>query len=230
VKAVKNEQSSQVSKLNDEIRLLKEKLMNQSAGAGAQDGQDASALDEKNRQRLRDLEEAMRSTWEAKSKLSEEYERDRQALLIEQQNAARQFEAARQRNWALLEQKEDLEITLSHVRTLLADRLAHTPVTGLVGHWAEGLREVAQLERRLAEQDTVVQMYRSSLEKDSQALVQVTACTVVRSAGYVVCVTSHACISSATQSRAEESGRAGGLRRYSGEHAPAAAREGICNV
>jgi hypothetical protein len=190
VKAVKNEQSSQVSKLNDEIRLLKEKLMNQSAGAGAQDGQDASALDEKNRQRLRDLEEAMRSTWEAKSKLSEEYERDRQALLIEQQNAARQFEAARQRNWALLEQKEDLEITLGHVRTLLADRLAHTPVAGLVGQWAEGLREVAQLERRLAEQDTVVQMYRSSLEKDSQALVQVTACTVVRFAGCVLCVTS----------------------------------------
>jgi hypothetical protein len=178
VKAVKNEQSSQVSKLNDEIRLLKEKLMNQSAGAGAQDGQDASALDEKNRQRLRDLEEAMRSTWEAKSKLSEEYDRDRQALLLAQQNAARQFEAARQRNWALLEQKEDLEITLGHVRTLLADRLAHTPVAGLVGQWAEGLREVAQLERRLAEQDTVVQMYRSSLEKDSQALVQVTACTV----------------------------------------------------
>jgi chromosome segregation ATPase len=229
VKAVKNEQSSQVSKLNDEIRLLKEKLMNQSAGAGAQDGQDASALDEKNRQRLRDLEEAMRSTWEAKSKLSEEYERDRQALLIEQQNAARQFEAARQRNWALLEQKEDLEITLGHVRTLLVDRLAHTPVAGLVGQWAEGLREVAQLERRLAEQDTVVQMYRSSLEKDSQALVQVTACTV-RFAGYVLCVTSHACISSATQSRAEESGRAGDLRQYSGQHAPAAAREGVCNV
>jgi chromosome segregation ATPase len=179
VKAVKNEQSSQVSKLNDEIRLLKEKLMNQSSGAGAQDGQDASALDEKNRHRLRDLEEAMRSTWEAKSKLSEEYERDRQALLIEQQNAARQFEAARQRNWALLEQKEDLEITLGHVRTLLADRLAHTPVAGLVGQWAEGLREVAQLERRLAEQDTVVQVYRSSLEKDSRALVQVRSCVSV---------------------------------------------------
>jgi chromosome segregation ATPase len=179
VKAVKNEQSSQVSKQNAEIRLLKEKLMNHRSGAGAQDGQDASALDEKNRHRLRDLEEAMRSTWEAKSKLSEEYERDRQALLIEQQNAARQFEAARQRNWALLEQKEDLEITLGHVRTLLADRLAHTPVAGLVGQWAEGLREVAQLERRLAEQDTVVQVYRSSLEKDSRALVQVRSCVSV---------------------------------------------------
>jgi hypothetical protein len=175
VKAVKNEQSSQISKLNDEIRALKEKLLSQGgAGGGASGGaQDSSALDDKNRQRLRDLEEAMRSTWEAKSKMSEEHERDRQALLLEQQNAARQFEAARQRNWALLEQKADLEITLSHVRTLVADRLLHTPVGVLLAQWTEALKEVAALERRLAEQDTVVQVYRGSLDKDSKALVQV---------------------------------------------------------
>lgn len=175
MKAVKNEQSSQISKLNDEIRALKEKLLSQGAGgAGPQDGgQDASALDEKNRQRLRDLEEAMRSTWEAKSKMSEEYEKERQALLVEQQNAARQFEAARQRNWALLEQKGDLEITLGHVRTLVSDRLAQSPVAGLLGQWSDALKEVAALERRLVEQDTVVQLYRSSLDRDSQALVQV---------------------------------------------------------
>ena len=175
---MKNEQSSQNSKLNDEIRALKEKLMSQGgAGAGtgmAQDGnQDSSALEEKNRQRLRDLEDAMRSTWEAKSKQSEEYERERQALLIEQQNAARQFEAARQRNWMLLEQKGDLEISLSHVRTLTSDRLSQAPVGVLLAQWTEQLREVSTLERKLVEQETVVQVYRGSLEKDCQAVVQV---------------------------------------------------------
>lgn len=50
----------------------------------------------------------MKNTWEEKAKISEEYERDRQQLLIDQQVAARQLEAARERNWALLEQKGDL--------------------------------------------------------------------------------------------------------------------------
>ena len=144
-----------------------------SGGGGSGEAVDTSALEEKNRQRLKDLEDAMRSTWEAKSKMSEEHERDRQALLIEQQNAARQFEAARQRNWALLEQKGDLEITLSHVKSLVTDRLVHSTVSGLLSQWTEALREVAVLERKLAEQDTVVQVYRNSLEKDSQALLQV---------------------------------------------------------
>ena len=129
--------------------------------------------DEKNRQKLLDLEEAMKSTWEAKSKMSAEYERDRQQLLVEQQNAARQFEAARQRNWALLEQKRDLDITLSHVRTLVTDKLAHTSIAQLLQQWGEALREVSALERALAEQDTVVQVYRTTLERDSQAIVLV---------------------------------------------------------
>ncbi len=113
--------------------------------------------------------------------MSEEHERDRQALLIEQQNAARQFEAARQRNWALLEQKGDLEITLSHVKSLVTDRLAQSTVSGLLSQWTEALREVTVLERRLAEQDTVVQVYRNSLEKDSQALLQVSVFLLNRS-------------------------------------------------
>lgn len=44
--------------------------------------------------------------------MSKEYEKERQKMLIGQQAAARQLESARQRNWALLEQKCDLDITL----------------------------------------------------------------------------------------------------------------------
>ena len=50
----------------------------------------------------------MKNTWEEKAKISEDYERDRQQLLIDQQIAAKQLEFARERNWALLEQKGDL--------------------------------------------------------------------------------------------------------------------------
>ncbi|KAJ1437629.1 P-loop containing nucleoside triphosphate hydrolase protein [Ochromonadaceae sp. CCMP2298] len=169
VKAVKNEQSNAISRLNDEIKALKDKLATQ---GGGQSEQGESALEDKNRQRLLDLEEAMKSTWEAKSKMSQEYERDRQQLLIEQQNAARQLDAARQRNWAALQQKGDLDSTLSHVRTLVADRTGG-PVAALLSRWTEALREVGVLEKALSEQDTVVQVYRSTLARDSEALVQV---------------------------------------------------------
>jgi hypothetical protein len=94
-------------------------------------------------------------------------------MLIDQQNAARQFEAARLRSWALLEQKGDLEITLSHVRTLVADKLSNTFVATLISQYTEFLKEVSALERQLTEQDTVVQVYRTSLEKDSKALIVV---------------------------------------------------------
>lgn len=183
VKAVKNEQSNQISKLNDEIRALKEKLNNAAVNSQQNSNNHNSAadlridnyeLEEKNRQRLLELEEAMKSTWEAKSKMSEEYERDRQQMMIDQQNAARQLEAARLRNWILLEQKDDLEITLNHVKTLFNERMILSKAAILIHQWMDSLRDITSLERSLNEHDTVMHVYRSSLEKDSQLLVKVT--------------------------------------------------------
>jgi kinesin family protein 1/kinesin family protein 3/17 len=184
VKAIKNEQSNQISKLNDEIRALKEKLnnaaMNNQQNSNNHNNSSADLrvdnyeLEEKNRQRLLELEEAMKSTWEAKSKMSEEYERDRQQMMIDQQNAARQLEAARLRNWILLEQKDDLEITLNHVKTLFNERMILSKAAILIHQWMDSLRDVTSLERSLIEHDTVMHVYRSSLEKDSQLLVKVT--------------------------------------------------------
>jgi hypothetical protein len=137
VKAVKNEQSNAISRLNDEIKALKDKLAGQ---GGGNEVDNSSALEDKNRQRLLDLEEAMKSTWEAKSKMSQEYERDRQALLIEQQNSARQLDAARARNWRLLQSKGDLDSTLSHVRTLVdrgGEGTVAAAVAALLSRWTE---------------------------------------------------------------------------------------------
>ena len=59
-------------------------------------------MEDKHRQQLLELEAAMRSTWEAKSQVSADYERDRQQLAQEQASAARMLETAKERNWALL--------------------------------------------------------------------------------------------------------------------------------
>jgi len=187
VKAIKNEQSNQISKLNDEIRLLKEKLNNaaiysqhnnnnsnsNNSNSSTDLRVDNNEIEEKNRQRLIELEEAMKSTWEAKSKMSLEYERDRQQMLIEQQNAARQLEAARLKNWNLLEQKDDLEITLNHVKTLFNDKMTSSKASVLIYQWIDSLKDITSLERSLIEHDTIMHVYRSSLEKDSQLIVKV---------------------------------------------------------
>ena len=66
VNAIKNEETSQISKLNDEIRQLKLRLEGQ---AQISTIADTSALEERHRQQLNDLEEAIKSTWEEKSKV-----------------------------------------------------------------------------------------------------------------------------------------------------------------
>eukprot|EP01034_Spumella_vulgaris_P021448 gene21448-27481_t len=169
VKAVKNEEASQVNRLNDEIRALKEKLSGQHSNI------DASELEDKHRQQLLELEAAMKSTWEAKSQVSAEYERDRAQLAAEQASAARMLETAKERNWALIEQKGDLDITLSHVRDLASrtsSDFSTATLTSLLSQWTAQWREITLLERALSEQDTIVQVYRTSLEKDSQALIK----------------------------------------------------------
>ncbi len=54
-----------------------------------------------------------------------------------------------------------------------ANLLDGSDLTSTLGLWGAQLREITQLERTLSEQDTIVQVYRTSLEKDSQSLIKV---------------------------------------------------------
>ena len=75
------------------------------------------------------------------------------------------------------EQKGDLDITLSHVKDIVSravETSSSSPLLpSLLTQWTAQWREITLLERALGEQDTIVQVYRTSLEKDSQALIKV---------------------------------------------------------
>lgn len=129
-------------------------------------------MDEKQKQHLKELEEAMKNTWEEKAKISEAFEINRQKLLQEQQNSALQLEKSRERNWKLLEEKGDIEITMSHVKEQVSSK--DSKFAGVLRDWGNYLREIMKLEKELSEQDTVVQVYRSSLSKDSNELIKKT--------------------------------------------------------
>lgn len=87
--------------------------------------------------------------------MSVEHEVERKRLEGEQRAAAEQSDAARKRNWQLLEEKGDLELSVHHVKEIAAnDPLASRHL----GDWGQALKGVSQLEQSLSEHQTVVQV------------------------------------------------------------------------
>ena len=74
------------------------------------------------------------------------------------------------RNWRLLEEKGDLDLSLSHIKEISSydDRIARHLIV-----WSDSLRNIALQEQSLSEHYTVVQVYRSALEKDNRELFRV---------------------------------------------------------
>ncbi len=166
MKAVKNEEASAISRLNDEIRMLKEKLAQNASGNSETTG----VLSEKNKQQLKELEEAVRNTWESKTKMSEEHEQERRRLLQVQQQAAQQLQSTKERSWLLLEQKGLVELTIAHVKELA--KLSPS-VSVDIDRWSESIGRIYALEKSAAEQYTVIQVFRSSIDKDGKQIVKV---------------------------------------------------------
>ena len=130
---------------------------------------DTSLLEAKHQQQLRDLEEAMQSTWADKARISEEHERERLRLASEQQAAQKKLEQQREEHWKLLESRCDVDMSISHLK----DMLRHVKPDGgadLLGSWLAESREILRLEAALAEQFTTIDVYSSSLTRDGNSL------------------------------------------------------------
>jgi hypothetical protein len=73
----------------------------------------------------------------------------------------------------MLAEKADIELSLMHVKEISRKELDVAPC---IEQWQAKLREVTALQQRVAEQFTVVQVYRSALDKDFITLLRVWAC------------------------------------------------------
>lgn len=129
-------------------------------------------MEEKHRQQLKELEEAMKSTWEEKTRLSSGYEKDQAIQAAEQTAMRRKLIIQREKNWQLLEDKNDIDMTLSHVKELLNGvKTENCPkLLELLSAWSVSIKTISQLEQKLGEQDTMVDVYRSALQKDALTL------------------------------------------------------------
>jgi hypothetical protein len=127
-------------------------------------------MSEKNKEKLVELEEALKSTWETKSKMSQEHEAERKRLLQEQLQAAQLLQAAKERSWQLLKDKANLELTFSHVREIAKSSKS---ICKELDQWMVVLSKLGGLEKSLSDQSTVIQVFRTSLEKESGNLLKV---------------------------------------------------------
>jgi seryl-tRNA synthetase len=195
VKAIKNEESSQISRLNDEIRALKEKLAQQEGGDGpisrgsGSGGSGNAVLEDKAQQQLRELEEAMKSTWETKNKLSKEYEEERKRLLNEQQIASQQLKDTKARQWILLEEKSNVEMTIAHLKEIIRTALSSQQQLLLdqgkegggdaileeIEKWNTYLVKLTGFEKASLDQCTIIQIFKSAMIKDCETVKKVTS-------------------------------------------------------
>lgn len=129
-----------------------------------------SEIEERHRQQLRDLEEAMKSTWEEKSRVSEAHEAERRRLESEQQEAADKLSRQMVEKWLVLEDKRDIDLTISHVKE--SSKTSFPEFLPYINNWQGKLKELLKLETELIELDTVVAVYKSSLMKDEDVVVR----------------------------------------------------------
>lgn len=107
VNAQKNEEASQVTKLNDEIAELKMRLQEQQ-----KNDDETSDVAMKYEKQIKEIEAIRMQTWEDKMKLSKQHEAERRKLAKEKALADKQIKEEKLRKWKLLQEKGDVELIL----------------------------------------------------------------------------------------------------------------------
>jgi hypothetical protein len=164
--AHKNEEASQISRLEDEIKLLKAKLRAQEEGqlpdAGGEGGHEAE-LEQRYSQQLADMEAALRSTWEMKVKQSDDVEQERMRLQQRLEEESRRREMEREKRWQRLEEKGDLELSIRELQEIVPNLPA--------GEWIASLRLVQASEHTVAKLSTVCNVYAEALAEDMRSIL-----------------------------------------------------------
>jgi len=175
VSATKNEEASQISRLKAEVEELKKKLANSGSGGGGGAGglseAEREAEKEKFEKQLKEMEEMMSNNWQDKAKLSEEHERKMQKVAEEQRKAAQAVEEERARRLRLLQEKNDLELSIRGLIDLVTSipKLENPPplLTGeQPRQWLKAHRSLRQGMDELKEQRTMVLVFKHAFDED----------------------------------------------------------------
>lgn len=111
VNAKKNEESSQVSKLNDEISALKKKLMEQTDITGDDPGE-KSEIAAKYEKQIQEIDAIRMQTWEDKVKLSKKHEMERKKMAKEKALSDKKIQEEKMKKWKLFKEKGDIGLAI----------------------------------------------------------------------------------------------------------------------
>lgn len=115
VSATKNEEASQISRLNAEIEELKRKLVTGEgggSGGGLMAEEERRAMQDKFQAQLRDMQSMLSSNWDDRTRLSAEHEAQLSKALEEQKRQARAMQEECRKRLRLLEDQNDLELSI----------------------------------------------------------------------------------------------------------------------
>eukprot|EP00927_Polykrikos_kofoidii_P046566 TRINITY_DN40767_c0_g1_i1.p1 TRINITY_DN40767_c0_g1~~TRINITY_DN40767_c0_g1_i1.p1 ORF type:complete len:1307 (-),score=299.52 TRINITY_DN40767_c0_g1_i1:215-3658(-) len=183
VSATKNEEASQISRLNAEIEELKKKLQS-GAGGGGGGGSGMLADDErqeirnKYEQQLKDMETMVNSTWEEKAKISKENEVQLSKALDEHKRQAKAMEEECRKRFRLLQEQNDLELSirglLDTVQSLPSSNEASCASSSclplrsgdLPRQWLKRASEISEVAQALKQEKTMALIFQGALQED----------------------------------------------------------------
>eukprot|EP00644_Phytophthora_capsici_P016390 jgi/Phyca11/117768/e_gw1.34.451.1 len=168
VNAKKNEASSQISQLNEEIAALKLKLQEQTEATLGLDPKEKDEIVKRYEKQIQEMDRVRLQTWEDKAKLSKQHEMERKKLARERALADQRIREERTKKWRLLEEKGDLELMLRALRDLDGNNAAPTDdeAASVAVQWLETAQKVKTMEGEAKDLRTLIQVFRDSLQKD----------------------------------------------------------------
>ncbi|KAG2824308.1 hypothetical protein PC116_g13718 [Phytophthora cactorum] len=168
VNAKKNEASSQISQLNEEIAALKQKLQEQMEATLGLDPKEKDEIVTKYEKQIQEMDRVRLQTWEDKAKLSKQHEMERKKLARESALADQRIREERTKKWRLLEEKGDLELMMRALRDLDGNNsaAADAEAASVAVQWLETAQKVKTMEGEAKDLRTLIQVFRDSLQKD----------------------------------------------------------------
>mmetsp|Transcript_2330 Transcript_2330/g.6687 ORF Transcript_2330/g.6687 Transcript_2330/m.6687 type:complete len:1259 (-) Transcript_2330:183-3959(-) len=197
VSATKNEEASQISRLNAEIEELKKKL---SAGGGGGGGGGVVAEEERKemqarfQQQLAEMQQMVNSTWEEKAKISEEQEQQMAKAMEAHKKQQRAMQEERKKRLRLFQDQNDLELSIGGLVSTLqslpsgSSQAAADAVAGagdaserpckelrsgeLPQRWLKLVASIASVVDALKQQSQMAALFHSSLTEDLRLWVE----------------------------------------------------------
>ncbi|DAZ99423.1 TPA: hypothetical protein N0F65_004056 [Lagenidium giganteum] len=162
VNAKKNEASSQISQLNEEIAALKKKLMEQTEMTFGLDPKEKDEIVKKYEKQIQEMDRVRLQTWEDKARLSKQHEMERKKLAKEKALADQRILEERTKKWRLLEEKGDIELMIRALR----DLVVVNDVAPIEDQWLADAHTVKALEAEIKDHRTLILVFKDSLDKD----------------------------------------------------------------